>query len=194
MAIVVLEDFAAYLRRNLDEFDAYTARMLIDGASELVTEYCGWHISPVISETVVVDGTGTAVQTLPTLNLLSLDSVAENGALLNEAFIDWSTNGLMEKRGAGLWTRRRRGVVAGITHGYAKTPSWVLTLICAAAGRVMPGAGGGNGVVAQESSGGESITYAVPRPAAANVAPLGAVVLLEVEKRMLDRIAVPRST
>jgi hypothetical protein len=187
MSIVVIEDFASYLKRDLGELDAYTAQLLLDGASDLVTEYCGWHITPVISETVTVDGTGTLIQTLPTLNLVSLDTIAENGRALDVSRIDWSANGLLEKRWVNCWTGRRRGIVAGITHGYAQTPGWMTTLICAMAGRAFNSPLG----ILSETAGGESITYTVPRPPTLATAPPGTLVLLAFEQRMLDRIRVP---
>lgn len=187
MDLVSSEQFADYLRRDSPTLAA-GEQMLLTGACDAVREYCGWHIAPVLTETVTVDGSGIAVQTLPTLNLLSVNSVLELGVALDATRVDFSANGIMEKRTGSPWTSRRRGIVAGITHGYPQTPGWVLTLICASAGRALPT---GDRVVSQESSGGESVTYAVPRPAAANEAPAGAVVLLAVEMRMLDRIRIP---
>mgnify|MGYP001585447330 FL=1 len=183
-SLVTLEEFAGYLKRDLDEFDAYTAKLLVDGAAEAVTEYCGWHIAPILTETVSVDGTGTRIQTLPTMNLVELDSVDENGLTLDVARIDWSANGVMEKRSGSGWTARRRGIIAGITHGFEVTPAWVVTLICAMAGRAYVTPLG----IVQESSGGESITYTGTRSGAA---PPATVTLLPIDRRMLDRIRVP---
>ena len=187
MALVTVEQLAGYLKRSFDEFDAYTAQQLLDGAMSAVVEYCGWHIAPVVTETVTVDGTGTLIQTLPTLNLVSLDALDENGQALDVSRIDWSANGILEKRSGGCWTDRRRGINAGITHGFEATPSWVTTLICAAAGRAFIAPVG----IAQETAGGESITYAVPSSRTLAAAPPGTVSLLAFERQMLDRIAVP---
>lgn len=187
MSLVNLVDFAGYLKRDLSEADAYTAQMLLDGAAGAVTEYCGWHIAPALSETVVVDGTGTLIQTLPTLNLLTLEAVTENGVSLDPARVDWSANGVLEKRSGGCWTRRRRGVTAGITHGYEFAPSWVATLIFAVAGRAFVSPLG----IAAEAAGGESIEYLAPRTSTLSSAPPGTVALLPFEKKMLDRIRVP---
>jgi hypothetical protein len=181
--LVTIEQFAGYLKRDLDEFDAYSAQQLLDGAAAAVVEYCGWHIAPVLTETVTVDGSGTRIQPLPTLNLISLDAVAERGRPHDPGWIDWSVNGLLEKRSGGMWTARRRGVVAEITHGYAATPGWLLTLICALAGRAYITPAG----IAQEAAGGESVTYAVSR-----TVPPATVALLDIDRRMLDRIAIPR--
>lgn len=186
MPLVTIEQLAGYMKRGFDDADAYTVQLLLDGTTAAVVEYCGWHIAPVLTESVSVDGTGTTIQTLPTLNLLSLDSVDENGLHLDVDRIDWSANGLLEKRSGGLWTARRRGVIAEITHGYETTPSWLTTLICAAAGRAFSSPLG----IISEQSGGESITYTAPRALSA-AAPTGTVALLDFEMRMLDRIRVP---
>jgi hypothetical protein len=192
--LVTIEDFAAYLKRDLDAFDAYTAQLLLNGACDAVTDYCGWHIAPVLDATVVVDGTGTAIQTLPTMNLLSLTSVSEDGRALDVTGIDWSTNGVMEKRRGGCWTGRRRGVITQMGHGFATTPGWVITLVCAVAGRAIGpalAADARSGPITQETSGGESVTYSAPRTTTLPTAPPGTVTLLTFEKRMLDRIRVP---
>lgn len=187
MPLVTIDEFSGYLKRDLSDLDAYSAQLMLDGANAAVTEYCGWHIAPALTETVTVDGSGLLVQALPTLHLVSLDSVTEDGTSLDLTRIEWSNNGLMEKRSGALWTRRRRGIGAGITHGFAATPGWVTTLICAVAGRAFITPLG----IVQETSGGESISYSAPRSGTGNVPPPGTVALLPVDKRMLDRIRVP---
>jgi hypothetical protein len=187
MPLVSVDQLGGYLKRTFDDSETFTAQQLLDGAAGAVVEYCGWHIAPVLSETITVDGTGTLIQVLPTLNLLSLDTLTENGRDVNLNLVDWSTNGVLEKRGGGWWTERRRGIVAGITHGYPATPSWVTTLICAVAGRAFNSPLG----ILTETAGGESVTYTVPRPPVLVTAPPGTVALLPFEKHMLDRIRIP---
>lgn len=183
--LMTIEEFAGYLQRDLDACDAWTAQQLLDGAAAAVIEYCGWHIAPVRTETVTVDGSGTRIQPLPTLNLVSLETITERGRTLDPAWIDWSANGLLEKRSGGVWTARRRGVTAEMTHGYATTPGWLVTLICALAGRALltPTAMQG---IQQEAAGGESITYTTSR-----ATPPGTIALLDVDMGMLDRIRIP---
>lgn len=180
--MVTVEQFAGYLQRSFDVYEAYTAEQLLAGASSLVQEYCGWHIAPSIAETVTVDGSGGPIQSLPTMRLTAVTSVVEAGTALEVADLDWSEYGIVEKQSTGWWTSRRRGLVAEITHGFDDTPGWLVTLICAAAGRAFLAAPG----VVQEAAGGESVTYAQSSPGAG-----GAVILLEQELRMLDRIALP---
>lgn len=182
MALVTTEQFAGFLKRDFDEFDAYTAEQLLAGAEALVVEYCGWHIAPSATVSVTVDGSGSGIQPLPTMHLTAVNEVTEVGVVVDVATVDWSEYGVLEKQDRAWWTARRRGVVADITHGFAAAPGWLVTLICAAAGRAFLAAPG----VVQETAGGESVTYAQPTPGAG-----GAVVLLEQELRMLDRIALP---
>lgn len=182
MALATLEQFAGYLKRGLDQYDAYTAQQLLDGASAAVVEYCGWHIAPSVTETVTADGSGTTIQSLPTMHLTAVNEVTEVETELDVSTLDWSTYGVLEKQDGSWWTPRRRGVAAEITHGFAETPGWLVTLICAVAGRAFLAAPG----VVQEAAGGESVTYAQPV-----VGGGGAVLLLPAEKAMLDRIAVP---
>jgi hypothetical protein len=184
MSLVTLEQFATYLKQDTGQWDSNErASLCIEGASGAAVEYCGWHIAPRLTTSVTVDGSGTRIQPLPTLNLVALNTLAENGQPLDVNRIDWSGNGLLEKYGWEVWTRRRRGVVADIEHGYVDTPSWIVTLVCAVAARgflTSPG-------VMQESAGGESITYSTSKA----TAPPGVVTLMDYEKKMLDRVRVP---
>jgi hypothetical protein len=178
VALVAAEDFASYLRRDLDEYDGYTAQLMLDGAIEAVVGYCGWHIAPSVTETVVLDGSGLTVQTLPSLNVTEISDVSELGNAVGQ--VDWSTYGVMEKRNGGLWTDRRRGIAVTLTHGFAATPTWIVTMVCAMAGRAFLGSLG----VIQEAAGGESATYH---------ATSGAVVMLPNERTMLNRLRLPEA-
>jgi hypothetical protein len=187
--LVDATQLAAYIKEDTATWNAARAQLCLDGAMGAVVEYCGWHIAPSLTADIVVDGSGTRLQPLPTMNLTALNTVVEDGSTLDVDQIDWSSNGLLEKRGcdgrygaALRWTARRRGVAVNVTHGFTNTPSWVVTLVCAVAARGFLTAPG----VAQEAAGGESVTYATP-----GALPPGSVVLSAVDKKMLDRIRVP---
>jgi hypothetical protein len=185
MVLVEPAQFASYIKQDPQAWDSTRAQLCLDGAAGAVTEYCGWHIAPAITEDAVVDGSGTLVQPLPTLNLTALNTIAENGHVLDPGHIDWSANGLLEKRFRLPWTGRRRGIAVSITHGYPETPSWVVTLICAVAARgfiTTPG-------IIAEAAGGEAVTYA--SSAKYGLTPPGSVALTPIEKKMLDRIRIP---
>jgi hypothetical protein len=90
-----------------------------------VRAYCGWHIAPEVTETITVDGPGGPVLTLPTLRLVDLVSITNDGNLITDP--DWSSSGMVHVYGPvtyhyGAWSRRLRGVVAEITHGYEEWP------------------------------------------------------------------------
>lgn len=177
------EQFAAFMRRDLTGLTA-TADLLLAAASEVVVAYCGWHIAPARDEVVTVDGSGAVVQPLPTLHLVALTSVTENGFAVDLGGVGWSQDGVLERYDGGRWTSRRRGLAVGLRHGHDAVPSWLVTLVCAVAGRALVAPIG----VTQEAAGGESVSYAQPAPGAG-----GSVILLDSERRMLDRLALPRA-
>lgn len=182
MALTNLTDFAGFLRRDFDPADAYTAQQLLEAAESLVVEYCGWHIAPVVTEDVTVDGSGTAILPLPTMHLTAVNTVTENGLPVDVTRVYWSSHGLLERAGGVAWTGRPRGVVANVAHGYPQAPQWLAHLVYSAAGRALNAAVG----VTQEGAGGEQVGYTP-----AYLVPPGAVALHPLEQKMLDRIAVP---
>lgn len=167
-SLVTPTQLAAYPRTPAG-VDTVAAQPLLDAASEAVRDYCGWHIAPVVTETVTVDGSGAAIQGLPTLMLLNLVSISNDGTDLDVADVEWSANGTMRYC---WWTAKLRGVVAEIEHGYEETPAVVVALICEMVlrGAVVPVG------VTREQSGGESVTWSPDN-----------VYLSDREMRVLDR-------
>ena len=88
-----------------------------------VREYCGWHIAPEVDEEVTVDGSGCAVQMLPTLRLVDLVSITNDGAAVSNP--EWSAAGFVR----GSWTCRLRGVTATMRHGYEDWPADLLGVL-----------------------------------------------------------------
>jgi hypothetical protein len=89
-----------------------------------VRAFCGWHIAPVVTETITLNGSGGPVQVLPTLRLVDLVSITNDGALVVEP--EWSTSGIVR---AYRWTGRMRGVVAEVTHGFEEWPAELLAMM-----------------------------------------------------------------
>ena len=118
-----------------------------------VRAYCGWHIAPEVTETVTVDGNGSGVAVLPTLHLVDLDSITDDGTAVSDP--EWSTFGVVER----VWTRKRRGVVATITHGYEGWPSDLVAVM------VDMSNAAGLGDVSQVTSGAHQVSY---RPTASS--------------------------
>jgi hypothetical protein len=95
---------------------------LVDAALAAARRYCGWPVSPVVTGvTLVVDGPGGRVLSLPTLNLITLTSITENGEVLDVTKLDVSRRkGTVEKYPYGWWTRRAGGITVTMTHGFAE--------------------------------------------------------------------------
>lgn len=103
-------------------------------AQAMIRSYCGWHIAPVVTETIRVDGSGTSVQMLPTLRLASLTSISNDGVEIPSP--EWSESGMVRLPGgwrfganyechAARWSRHLRGVEATIVHGFDECPAEV---------------------------------------------------------------------
>lgn len=85
-------------------------------ASAAVRAYCGWHVAPVLSESIQVNGTGTNVLYLPSLKVQNVASVYIRGENVADA-IEWAEEGLLRFRG-GVFPRIFRGVHVFYTHGF----------------------------------------------------------------------------
>lgn len=124
----------------MNEYPALLATEDVPGVDEealaaactLVRNYCGWHIAPSVTETLVVNGPGTLVLTLPTIKVTALTKITENGTDLPAGGFDWSEVGLVEKRAPCpglLWTGRLSGIRVDLTHGWAECPKDVKAVV-----------------------------------------------------------------
>lgn len=121
-----------------------------------VRRRCGWHITPVVQETIQLDGTGGEEIILPTLHVVSITSVTENGVVIAGDQLEWSTDGYLRKSGGGCWTYKLNGIELIWSHGYAadEVPD-LKRMICEVAARVSSSPVG----VASESVGGVAVQY-----------------------------------
>ena len=107
--------------------DATTAQLLAS-ALAAARRYCGWHVNPVrVDDEVTVDGTGGWVLSLPTMNLLSVREVDEDGITWGPEELRISrTRGTVTKRSGGRWTAAYGAVTAVMTHGFtnAEAAEW----------------------------------------------------------------------
>lgn len=108
---------------------------LLDASSAMIRRYCGWHISPVVTEDITVDGSGGSILSLPTLRLLDIVGLTEVwNSQVTYAYspdeIEWSRNGYLRKRGGGAWTEAMRGITATIKHGFENADTGDLTQLC----------------------------------------------------------------
>lgn len=102
-----------------------TSRML-KRAYAAVRRYCGWQVTPLVTETVTLDGPDHPLLALPTMKLVTLTSVVEDGVTLNLADLTWSTSGrLLAKRVAPFqWSGKYRSIVVTMTHGFDSAPDF----------------------------------------------------------------------
>ena len=111
-----------------------------DSALDVVRAYCGWHVTPVQSRTVTVDGPGGRDLFLPTMRLVSLQQVVEDGVNLDLDMLEWSDIGRIRKKRdikylsghphvwcPWHWTDQLSGVEVTMTDGFDQAP--VLDLV-----------------------------------------------------------------
>ena len=92
--------------------------LLLAGASAAVRRYCGWHVTPVLTEELVLDGPGGTHLPLPTLHLTGVAKVERSGNVLVDGVdYEWSQLGAVQAL-RGTWGDRYRSIRAEITHGY----------------------------------------------------------------------------
>lgn len=125
MADLTTADLESFTKNKLLQGDRETYRLL-NAALREVRNYCQWHVSPVVTETVTLDGPGDWVLYLPTKRIMSVASVVEDGVTLNVSTdISWSEHGEVVKPTANalwnrMWSSKFRSIVVTFTHGYAE--------------------------------------------------------------------------
>lgn len=145
---LLVADVDAYTSSYLPAADPETQRAL-DAALARVRNYCGWHVSPVATETFTLRGSGFDFLVLPTLKIDTLTTVTEDGSDVDLSTIKTYTGepGVLYRADYELW-RRRCDYEIELDHGFAAADAadWreaVLSLIAQTAeavesGRVAP--------------------------------------------------------
>lgn len=169
-------------KTDYDAALAGTSDLYMLGAENAIRRYCGWHVYPVTTENVVMDGSGRSVLRLKTLRLLEITAFSEDGRALDPATLEWSQAGYLQRH-HGTFTRRLRGIRASIKHGFDQAPELqALVLTIAERAKASPA-----GVV-QEAAGAVNIRFSTFGSGAA-----GGVALMEHEYALLDRYRLPGS-
>lgn len=88
-------------------------------AQAAIRSYCGWHIAPVVTTVVTLDGSGGSILLLPTLKLITVDNVSVNGAPVND--FEWSEAGMLRRD--RNWPRKFRSIEVTFSHGYREMPA-----------------------------------------------------------------------
>jgi len=103
---------------------------LVAGASDGVRLACGWHVAPVVRQTLVLDGTGGSVMQLPSGHVTGVEAVRVDGA---DVEFDWSAAGMVSLR-SGCFPERFRCVEVTLTHGWPSAPAVVAVVVQAVLG------------------------------------------------------------
>jgi len=125
------EDLASYLQRDVD---TATATLAVTGASALVRGYCKWSLTQ-DQVTMTVDGNGSDVLSLPTLQLNSITSITVDGEILDADSYRLAARGQVKRTDGGVWPIGFDNVTAAVDHGYAMIPDDVRLVTCSVAGR-----------------------------------------------------------
>lgn len=161
---------------DLDSYQAGDPQTVIDQATALVQAYCGWHVAPVLTETITVDSDGGRVLMLPSLHVIDLTSVKIDGEDIT-GFV-WSEAGYATRY---WWPYGPRTVEVTMKHGFAEVPD-VQSIILAVASRAQASPSG----AVRAQAGQVSVTYS---QTGYNVA--GGVSLMAHEKSILDLYRIP---
>lgn len=114
-----------YTKGRLAQGDPETVRLLAEGLSA-ARRYCGWHVTPIVTDDeVTLDGPGGRLLRLPTLRLVELASVTENGVELDVvADLYVSPLGMVSKRSGGCWSDKFGAIEVTMTHGFEDAPDF----------------------------------------------------------------------
>jgi hypothetical protein len=98
-------------------------------AVSAIRGYCGWHIAPVVTEDIKVDGSGGGLLLLPTRFLSNVTGVINDDVVVLDEDVHWSPRGTVRIANRGTWTLSTYGSVQmTITHGYEDFPPEVLAV------------------------------------------------------------------
>ncbi|WP_058234122.1 hypothetical protein [Devriesea agamarum] len=89
-----------------------------DQAVQAIRDFCGWHIAPITTETLILDGTGTDTLLLPSRRVIDLKDLKVLDEPLDLSAYEWSEAGIVRRRN-GLWPKRYRSISLTITHGFS---------------------------------------------------------------------------
>lgn len=110
---------------------------IVEGAGGSIRNDAGWHIAPVVTETVTVDGAGWgALLHLPTLKIVAVAAVRVyvDGAF--EARTGWRIAGSGMLHHPDGWPYGPAGVEVDLSHGYDAFPTDLIPILAARSQRL----------------------------------------------------------
>lgn len=139
---------------------------MLAAASDEIRRVARWHIAPVITETVTLDGPGGGgLLMVQTLNLVAVTAVSNGGVAVDPTTFEWSSNGYLRWATADVnpswtdrtWTSKFRGITVTIQHGLTPVPDGLVKLACSVAARSAVAPSG----ILRKAIGSTSVQYSV---------------------------------
>lgn len=96
-------------------------RSLLTSAQRAVRTWCGWHVTPSVTESVTLDAEGSASIQLPSTYVTDVGVVKVDGITLDPSTYSWSQDGML-RLNDGVFPDRFRCVEVTMTHGYDDDP------------------------------------------------------------------------
>lgn len=127
--MLTVDDVIQYTHGRLEDDDE-TARLLAAGYAA-ARNYCNWHVTPArTGDIVTLHGPYDQLLPLPTMQLLDLTDVVEEGTALDVTELLWvpadgqPLRGLVRKPHGRRWSRRFNSVVVTMDHGFDVAPDF----------------------------------------------------------------------
>lgn len=118
MAEPSVADVERYTSGRLAASNAETQRLLSAGLTA-ARRFCGWHVTLAENYEVTLDGPGSTLLVLPTLKLVKLSGVVDDGLTLNvDTDLRVSARGLVSKRSGARWSRHFGAIKVTMDHGF----------------------------------------------------------------------------
>jgi len=151
------------------------SRAYLAAAEKTVRDFAGWHIAPVLTQTLTLNGSGERSLLLPTLRVKAIAAASNAGVELDPTALEWSEDGRIRLPDGQRWTDRLRGVRITLEHGIDDASLVIETISQIAARAELSPTG-----ATREKAGMVELTPTMVAPNAA-----GGVVLMEHEKVQL---------
>lgn len=159
-------ELQAYTKGKIKAAEPRVAPML-DAISSEIRREAGWHIWPLITEDLVLDGSGGRVQPVPSMRVERIISASSAGVTIPPEALDFSALGLLEIQGGSLWTRRYRQVLITLQHGYPAIPGELRALCLSLAARALASPLGAT----REQAGSLSVNWAASAGVSGSIIP-----------------------
>ncbi|PZE89945.1 hypothetical protein [Curtobacterium sp. MCBD17_008] len=119
----------------------------LDVATRMIRDHCGWFVGPVTTETLYLDGPGSRLLVLPTLRVVEVLAVRQDGvALPADAFRVSRGSGML--RTTSPLSEQFGALEVDLRHGYDDVPEPIVDLTLQMAARAL---GSPLGVVREQS-------------------------------------------